>query len=284
MHSSLRKLAQLLEEKRRVHLVGIGGIGMASLAIILQERGFEVSGCDLQLNDWTAELSARGIPVYAGHDQKYVREVDWCIRSTAVPLTHPLFAYLEKEDKPLYQRGIVLGFLMRSNYTIAVAGSHGKTTTASILAKLLSSGYVIGGAYQGDHPLALDHPRMVVEVDESDGTLVHFQPDILLLTNVDYDHLENHGSKEKLLDAFGKLIANTRVQIYYFADDPLSCKLCEGMENASVISQDERASHIHVPSLYNQKNTAAALQVADRILARAVRSDEVAAVPAMAQI
>ena len=222
MQDDLEKLKRLLAGRKRVHMFGIGGVGMASLAIILHQRGFKVSGCDLQLNSWTRELSELGIPVFEGHDVEYHKEADWCIRSTAVPLDHPVLTNAREAKLSIYQRGIVLAYLMRENYTIAVAGSHGKTTTAALLAQLLSSGYVIGGSYQGDYPLARDDRCMVVEVDESDGTLIHFEPDQLIVTNIDYDHLEHHGSADQFLDTFRQLIAQTREQFYFDQQDPLS--------------------------------------------------------------
>ena len=279
MQDDLEALKRLIADRKRVHMFGIGGVGMASLAIILHQRGFKVSGCDLQLNAWTRELSELGIPVFEGHHPDYHREADWCIRSTAVPLDHPVLTNAREAKLSIYQRGIVLAYLMRENYTIAVAGSHGKTTTAALLAQLLSSGYVIGGSYQGDYPLARDDRYMVVEVDESDGTLIHFEPDQLIVTNMDYDHLEHHGSADRFLDTFRQLIAQTREQLYYDQQDPLSDELCGGDLKAIPIPWDERALSYTHPSAYNQKNVSAALAVADRVLDRSIKTSEVARLP-----
>ena len=279
MQDDLEKLERLLAGRKRVHMFGIGGVGMASLAIILHQRGFKVSGCDLQLNSWTRELSELGIPVFEGHDVEYHKEADWCIRSTAVPLDHPVLTNAREAKLSIYQRGIVLAYLMRENYTIAVAGSHGKTTTAALLAQLLSSGYVIGGSYQGDYPLARDDRCMVVEVDESDGTLIHVEPDQLIVTNIDYDHLEHHGSADQFLDTFRRLVAQTREQFYFDQQDPLSDDLCGGDLKAIPIPWDERALCYAHPSAYNQKNVSAALAVADRVLGRSIKTSEVARLP-----
>ena len=279
MQDDLEELKRLLVGRKRVHMFGIGGVGMASLAIILHQRGFKVSGCDVQLNSWTRELSELGIPVFEGHDADYHKEADWCIRSTAVPLDHPVLIKARESKLSIYQRGIVLAYLMRENYTIAVAGSHGKTTTAALLAQLLSSGYVIGGSYQGDHPLAWDDRCMVVEVDESDGTFIHFEPDQLIVTNIDYDHLEHHGSADRFLDAFRQLITQTREQLYFDKQDPLSDELCGADLKAIPIQWDERALCYAHPSAYNQKNVSAALVVADRLLGRSIKTSEVARLP-----
>jgi UDP-N-acetylmuramate--alanine ligase len=120
---------------------------------------------------------------------------------------------------------------------------------------------------------------MVVEVDESDGTLIHFEPDLLIITNIDYDHLEHHGSADQFLDTFRQLIAHTRGDLFYTQGDRLSDQLCSGLLKASPIQMDERATHYAIPSLYNQKNVSAALAVADRVLGRSIKTHEVALLP-----
>ncbi|OUX37344.1 MAG: hypothetical protein CBE26_03345 [Kiritimatiellaceae bacterium TMED266] len=250
-----------------VHLMGAGGMGMAGLAALLYARGLKVSGCDLQLGRQTEALERLGIPVEVGHDPAHVEGSDLLIYSTAVDMNSAEIEVAKGRGIPVIQRGVALAECMKSRQTIVVAGSHGKTSTAAILAQLLDSGYVIGGEIQGEELLAKDGERMVVEVDESDGTAVHFVSDYTIITNVDDDHLEHHGSSQALDDCFRTLIQQTKRKVFYFADDKRSAALCRGRENCCPIEINETATCVPFPGKYNIRNAAAALQVAQEFMA-----------------
>jgi UDP-N-acetylmuramate-alanine ligase len=237
-------------------------MGMAGLAALLHARGLKVSGCDLQSGRQTDALERLGISVLVGHDPAHVVGCDLLIYSSAVDMASAEIQAAKGRGIPVIQRGVALAECMKNRQTIAVAGSHGKTSTAAILAQLLESGYAIGGEIQQEELLARDGELMVVEVDESDGTVVHFSPDYTIITNVDDDHLEHHGSSRALDACFRKLIQQTKRKVFYFADDERSVALCAGQENGYPIEINKTAECVPFPGKYNIRNAAAALQIA----------------------
>jgi UDP-N-acetylmuramate--alanine ligase len=265
-----------LQPNQHIHLIGIGGMGMAGLAVLLHERGLQVSGCDATSNRQTAYLQARGIPVELHHDAVHLEGCDLLIRSSAVSLEMDEVQEAIRQGIPVVQRGYVLAELVRDRICIAVAGSHGKTSTAAILAQVLQSGFAIGGEIGGDAALARDGAWMVTELDESDGTLTQFQPDYTILTNVDDDHLDHHGSRAQLNRCFEQLIFQTKKTVFYDATDSRSVALCAAHKNCLPIQQDADAKQIPFPGAYNQKNAAAALMVADQFVPRKISRDRLA--------
>ena len=182
-------------ENKTIHLIGIGGVGMAALAVLLKARGAVVSGCDLGLTPRTRWLAAQGIPVFVGHDPAHLADVDEVIVTPAVAADNP-----ERRAAVCPRsRGEVLAALVSAAPdAVAVCGSHGKTTTATWIARLLlalgeSVEWAIGGE-TGDFPVAgrlpaeAKAPVLVVEADESDGTLALYRARTLVVTNCEYDH------------------------------------------------------------------------------------------------
>lgn len=179
----------------KVHLIGVGGVGMAGLAVLLKARGYDVSGCDLAPSLRTAWLESQGIAVCCGHDPAHVRGVDLVVVTPAVPANHPEIVAAER----VVSRGETLARIVGDCDSVAVCGSHGKTTTATFTARLLialgeSVEWAIGGE-TGDFPVAgcvdgkTSRARvLVVEADESDGTLALYHPKTLVVTNCEYDH------------------------------------------------------------------------------------------------
>ncbi len=200
-------------------MLGIGGIGMAGLAFLLQERGHIVSGSDLQENRQTAWLREKGITIQTDVPV----DVEWIIRSRAVPNSHPDVA---GATVPVRWRGDVLPELLRDRFTIAVSGTHGKTTTAAMIAQILDCGYCIGGEVVGFDGVARDGEIMVVEADESDGTVANYHPNIAVITNIEYDHMEHHANPEAFEGCFKQFILNTKQTIIYCAEDPVATCLC----------------------------------------------------------
>ena len=257
-----RAWKEWLAAGRSVHLMGVGGMGMAGLAALLHARGVQVSGCDLQPGRQTEALERLGISFAVGHDPSHVVGCDLLIYSTAIDMNSAEIKAAKERGIPVVQRGVALAECMKNRRSIAVAGSHGKTSTAAILAQLLDSGYAIGGEMQGEEWLAKDGDWMVVEVDESDGTAIHFSPDYTIITNIDDDHLEHHGSSEALNDCFRQLLQQTRKKVFYFSDDERSVALCAGEEHCYPVEIDNVAPRVPFPGIYNVRNAAAALQVA----------------------
>lgn len=253
---------RLIKKGGHVHLIGTGGIGMAGIAFLLKERGFTVSGCDLQENRQTAWLRKSGITVSVGHDESHISEaLDWLIRSTAVPDTHPEVRRAKELGIPVSRRGEVLPALMRDRTCIAVSGTHGKTTTTAMIAQVLGCGYCVGGEIIGFEGVAKDSEIMVVEADESDGTLTGYTPDFSIITNVEYDHMEHHASESDFIGCFEQLIRNTQQKVYYCAADPIARKICSGQSKCEAYTLPDGGFKLPLPGVHNQWNAAAALAV-----------------------
>lgn len=233
--------AQRLIDRRgsHVHLVGIAGIGMAGLAVHLAARGLRVSGCDLATNRVSEWLVARGIPVEQGHDPAHLdREVDWVIRSAAVPELGGEIGAARERGLAVLDRGVVLPALIRGRTSVAVSGTHGKTTTSSMIAQILhraglNPGFCIGGEVVALGGVASvgDDRVIVVEADESDGTVALYSPDIALITNIEYDHMEHFDGEEALVRCFETFASRATRKVVYCADDPRASALGRRLAN-----------------------------------------------------
>ncbi|VGO14503.1 UDP-N-acetylmuramate--L-alanine ligase [Pontiella desulfatans] len=254
---------QLIHAGGRVHLMGIGGIGMAGVAWLLKERGFEVSGCDLQQNRQTQWLSGNGVDVAAGHDGAHITEkVDWLVRSTAVPDSHPEVQRALERGIPVSRRGEVLPALMRARTCVAVSGTHGKTTTTAMIAQVLGCGYCVGGEIAGFEGVAREGEIMVVEADESDGTVAGYTPDYAVITNIEYDHMEHHASEAAFIGCFEKLIEQTKRKVFYCSGDAIATRLCSGNPKCEPYAFPHPPIPVPLPGRHNQWNASAARSVA----------------------
>ena len=183
---------------RRIHFVGIGGIGMSGIAEVLLDMGFEVHGSDQKAGDSTARLQARGAVVKIGHAAENVDHADVVVMSSAVKRDNPEVAAALKAGVPVIPRAEMLAELMRLKYGIAVAGSHGKTTTTSLVAAILNQGgldptVVIGGKVNqlGTNAKLGMGEYLVAEADESDGSFLDLSPTIAIVTNLDLEHVDH---------------------------------------------------------------------------------------------
>lgn len=186
---------------KRVHFVGIGGVGMCGIAEVLYNLEFQVSGSDIQDNANTKRLRELGIAVHIGHDPGYVENADVVVVSSAVDDSNPEVAAALREQIPVIPRAEMLGELMRLQQGVAVAGTHGKTTTTSLIASLLAEGgldptFVIGGRLNsaGVNARLGRGEYLVAEADESDASFMHLHPLMAVVTNIDADHMETYGS------------------------------------------------------------------------------------------
>ena len=199
-----------------IHFVGIGGSGMGGIAEVLINLGYRVQGSDLRENAITRRLTERGAHVRIGHEAHNIKGADVVVVSSAVPADNPEVAAALAERIPVVQRAEMLGELMRFRYSIAVAGTHGKTTTTSLVASILAEGgtdptFVIGGRLKSaDSNARLGAGRyLVAEADESDASFTHLQPLIAVVTNIDNDHLVTHGGDfERLKQSFVDFLHN----------------------------------------------------------------------------
>ncbi len=194
---------------KRVHFVGIGGVGMSGMAEILKTSGYEVSGSDMRDSATTRRLIDRGILVTIGHDAKVVSEADVVVYSSAIPARNPEIEAAEAQHIPVIPRAEMLAELMRMKYAVAVGGSHGKTTTTSLVGAVLEAGNlepttIVGGRVKsfGTNSRFGTGEVLVAEADESDGSFLRLVPTVVVVTNIDHEHLDHYGSFENLLSAF----------------------------------------------------------------------------------
>ncbi|WP_019602697.1 UDP-N-acetylmuramate--L-alanine ligase [Teredinibacter turnerae] len=185
---------------RRIHFVGVGGAGMSGIAEVLHNQGYLISGSDLRESDVTRRLSAMGMTIYVGHHVKNVHGVDVVVNSSAVDEANPELLEARQQRIPVVRRAEMLGELMRYRHGIAVAGTHGKTTTTSLIASIFAEGdkdptFVIGGLLNSAGTnAALGASRyLVAEADESDASFLHLQPMVAVVTNIDADHMDTYG-------------------------------------------------------------------------------------------
>jgi UDP-N-acetylmuramate--alanine ligase len=184
---------------KRVHFVGIGGAGMSGIAEVLLKLGYQVSGSDVADSATTQRLQERGAKVHIGHDPRHVHGADVVVISTAIKHDNPEIAAARTEHIPVVPRAMMLAELMRLKQGIAVAGTHGKTTTTSLIASVLAEAgedptFVIGGRLNsaGSHAKLGSGDFLVVEADESDASFLHLQPVVAVVTNIDVDHMETY--------------------------------------------------------------------------------------------
>ena len=200
----------------RIHFVGIGGSGMGGIAEVLLNLGYQVQGSDLKPNAVTQRLTQLGAQIMFGHAAANVGEADVLVVSSAVQPDNPEVVEAQARRLPIVQRAQMLGELMRFRYAIAVAGTHGKTTTTSMVASILAEGgldptFVIGGRLKsaGSNARLGTGKYLVAEADESDASFMHLQPMIAIVTNVDNDHLATHdGDFERLKQSFVDFLHN----------------------------------------------------------------------------
>ena len=199
----------MLGKTRRVHFIGIGGIGMSGIAELLANLGYVVSGSDEKLSPVTDRLATLGIRVARGHDAANVGDADVVVVSSAVRPTNAEVQEAHRRQIPVIPRGEMLAELMRLRYAIAVAGAHGKTTTTSMIALVLERAgldptAVIGGRLSafGSNARLGRGELMVAEADESDRSFLKLFPAIAVITNIDHEHLESYGSFDDLQQAF----------------------------------------------------------------------------------
>lgn len=185
---------------KHVHFVGIGGSGMSGIAEVLVNLGYKVSGSDLAESVITRRLKKLGATIYIGHESGHVASADAVVTSTAVKPDNPEVVAARERNVPVVPRAIMLAELLRLRQGIAIAGTHGKTTTTSLIASILAEAgmdptFVIGGRLEaaGSHAKLGRGEFIVVEADESDASFLYLQPVLAVVTNIDADHMETYG-------------------------------------------------------------------------------------------
>ncbi len=199
-HRNFAKGESAMDRVNHIHFVGIGGAGMSGIAEVLHNLGYQISGSDIRESRVTNHLRSLGIKIEFDHIPTQINECDVVVASSAIAGDNPELIEARAHRIPVIPRAEMLAELMRFQQGIAVAGTHGKTTTTSLVASVLAEGgldptYVIGGLLNssGTHARLGTGKYLVAEADESDASFLHLQPTIAILTNVDADHLETYG-------------------------------------------------------------------------------------------
>ena len=219
---------------RRIHFVGIGGTGMSGIAEVLLTMGFQVTGSDTKEGEAVRRLRGLGGHVAIGHDAENVRGADVVVQSTAIPQTNVEIVAAEQKSIPVIRRAEMLAELMRMKYGLAVAGTHGKTTTTSMLAQCLHHAgldptVVIGGRLDslGSSARLGAGAYMVAEADESDGTFMLLAPTVAIVTNIDPEHLDHWGTMDALVQGFADFASS--VPFFGFACVCLDHPVVQGL-------------------------------------------------------
>lgn len=205
--------------KRHYHFIGIGGVGMGTIASLLAAQGHKVSGSDLKESEFTAKLREQGAAVFIGHAAKNVAKPDTVVYSSAIAKNNPELIAAKRKRIKIVQRAQLLAELMKAKEGITIAGAHGKTTTTSMISCLLIKaglnpttavgGIVNGGSYGANLG---DGKHFVAEVDESDGSFLYFSPKYSVITNMDFEHVDYYKNWKNILSAYRKFIKKTVFQ------------------------------------------------------------------------
>jgi UDP-N-acetylmuramate--alanine ligase len=200
----------------QIHFIGIGGAGMCGIAEVLLNQGYAISGSDAKASNVTQRLAGLGVSIGIGHRREHLAGADVVVCSTAIPEHNPELLYAREHRIPVVPRAEMLAELMRYRHGIAVAGTHGKTTTTSLLASILGEAgldptFIIGGVLNSAGANAgLGESRyLVAEADESDASFLHLQPMVAIVTNIDADHMQTYGGDfNRLENTFVKFLHN----------------------------------------------------------------------------
>jgi UDP-N-acetylmuramate--L-alanine ligase/UDP-N-acetylenolpyruvoylglucosamine reductase len=242
---------------RHVHFVGIGGSGMSPLAMLMAQQGHEVSGCDINPNGSTDRLRRMGVKIAKGHSARHVgREVDLLVYSTAIHSGsgagggHEELLAAHGGGIPSVRRGQLLSALMTHKTNIAVAGTHGKTTTSGMISQVLARSdsaptFCVGAevASLGASARMGGGRYFVAEADESDGTLVGFTPHFGVVLNIEREHLDHHGSFDELLATFRTFVRSTLSTLFYCEDCPTTAALAREATSAISFGLSARADY-----------------------------------------
>jgi len=286
-----------------IHFVGIGGIGMSGIAEVLLNLGYAVTGTDLASSETTARLSGLGATVFKGHSADHLGNADVVVISSAVGMGNPEVVAARQRKIPVIPRAEMLAELMRLKEGIAIAGSHGKTTTTSIVASILHKAgqdptVVIGGKVNsfGSNARLGGGDALLAEADESDGSFLYLTPTFALLTNIDNEHLDHYGSIDTLLEAFVGF--TNRVPFYgmsvvclddpnikkilprlskrtvtYGIDEPTADYVATDLRHRGPITdfrvvvrgRDRGEFSLHMPGVHNVRNALGAIALCDEL-------------------
>lgn len=234
----------MLCPKRHVHFVGIGGAGMSAIAKVLLEMGYTISGSDLKPSTTTERLRDMGATIHIGHRKENLNSPDLLVVSSAIPKANVELVAAQEAEITILQRGEMLARLMDMKQGIAVAGSHGKTTTTSMISLLLEKNgldptVLIGGELNdiGGNAKLGSGEYMVAEADESDGSFLRLNSKIAVVTNIENEHLDYYGSEEKIVEAFTSFVTAVKKNgLAVLCTDSIHMNSVSSVAKARVIS------------------------------------------------
>lgn len=214
---------------KRIHFIGIGGAGMSGLAKVLTEQGLKISGSDIKESNNTKNLRDLGVDIKIGHKASNIDKAQAVVISSAIKPDNVELIEANKRNIKIYQRAQMLAFIAKDNKVIAISGTHGKTTTTSMISLIFENNkldptFLIGGELNdiGSNAKYGQSDYFIAETDESDGSLLHFDPDLLIVTNIEADHLDYFETFERISDLFKTFLAKIRPggKAIVYADHP----------------------------------------------------------------
>ncbi len=251
------------EKKIKIHFIGIGGIGMSGIAELMLDLGYKIQGSDITINKNIERLIKRGIKFYKGHNKNNIKKISAAVFSSAIKKNNPELLECEKLAIPVISRAEMLAELMKFKKSIAVAGSHGKTTTTSLVGSILDSAkfdptIINGGiinSYSKNNRLGKGE-WMIVEADESDGSFLRLPHEINIITNIDTEHLDFYKTERNLFSAFYNFIHNLPFYGYSILciDNSNVKKLSKNIKTRKIITYSKnKDSDIKIVSTNNDK-------------------------------
>jgi len=261
-----------------IHFVGIGGIGMSGIAELMLDLGYNIQGSDIAINENIQRLKKKGVKFFKGHNKKNIKNITAVVFSSAIKKNNPELIECKRLAIPLISRADMLSELMKTKKSIAIAGSHGKTTTTSLIGSILDyanfdptivNGGIINSYSKNNR---FGHGKwMVVEADESDGTFLRLPHEINIITNLDLEHLDFYKNKENLIKAFENFINNLPFYGYSIlcTDNNNLKKLSKKIKTRNIItySKNQKNSDIKITSIKkNKKNTVFVLFINKNII------------------
>ena len=239
---------------KKIFFIGINGIGMSGLAKIMAKKGYEVYGSDLKVGPKIAEFKAMGITAYAEHKEEHVEGMDSVIRSSAIQESNPEYKRALELGLHIIKRGELLAQLMNDEEGVAIAGTHGKTTTSSMLSVAslsIDPKIVVGGIIPeiNSNAHAGDNSMFIAEADESDNSFLYIHPKYSVITNIEEDHMENHGTFQNIKNSFVQFMDQTEKEIIVNIDCPTVRELIVDRKNIITYSTRTENADIYAKNI-----------------------------------